>query len=271
VYVVVAVSPEVAPVAVIVFAPLFCSATVVRAPQLGLVPKELSEAPVVHVNEVVVNIGVETVTDSPEPKPVTTMDGVTPSSGKPKLAAAKVTVTADLTVNDAVPVLTLSETEMVCAPPGRFGTLTSTAKLPTAVVVRHPRTTRLSTAGVALLAPPLAVAQAPFVNHGTVVVPTSVVMVIGDAGRNPLPVTTMVDPTVPDVVAVRTPLDIVDRVTVGVAACTGEAGSRNTIPAIPARNSSPIVPKEASLLFGVICICILFTYFRNSQLPNYRI
>jgi hypothetical protein len=92
-----------------------------------------------------------------------------------------------------------------------------------------------------------------------------------DAGRNPLPVMTRDDPTVPDVAAVRTPLVSVDRVTVGVAACTGEAGSRNTIPAIPARNSSPTVPKEASLFVGVICVCILFTYFRNFELPNYYI
>jgi hypothetical protein len=86
-------------------------------------------------------------------------------------------------------------------------------------------------------------------------------MVMGEAGVNPLPVTTMVVPTVPDVAAVSTPLEIVDMDTVGLAACAPLSGSRKTIPAIPARNSSPIVPKEASLLFGVICVCILFTIF----------
>jgi hypothetical protein len=86
-------------------------------------------------------------------------------------------------------------------------------------------------------------------------------MVMDFAGANPVPVMTRVVPTVPDVTAVDTPLVIVDRVTVGLAACAPLSGSRKTIPVTPARNNSPIVPKEASLLFGVICVCILFTIF----------
>lgn len=160
-----------------------------------------------------------------------------------------------------MPVFTPSETVIVCAPAGRFGTRTSTWKLPDAVVVRSPPVTRLSTAGVVVLTP---VPLAPL-NQETVVVPTVVVMCTVDAGLKPVPVMTMVEPGVPVVVAVSLPLEIVDRDTVGPAACTGEAGSRKTIPAIPARNSSPIVPKEASLLFGVICVCILFTIFVNPR------
>ena len=70
-------------------------------------------------------------------------------------------------------------------------------------------------------------------------------------------------PEVTPVNSVGTPpvLVIVDRVTVAPAACAGESGSRKTIPAIPARNNSPIVPIEASLLFGIICVCIYFTLF----------
>ena len=106
-------------------------------------------------------------------------------------------------LNDAVPVFVPSETVTVCAPLDRLGTSTSTAKLPTAEVVRHPPRTRLSTAGVVLLAPPFVVAQPPCANHATVVIPTVVVMVRGVAAVNPLPVMTMVEPTVPDVAAVR--------------------------------------------------------------------
>jgi len=145
---------------------------------LVLLPKLPSELPVVHVKDVVENIGVETVTDSPEPKPVTMIDGVTDSSGKPKLAAAKVTDIAGVMENVAVPVLTPSETETVWAPPGSAGTSTSTAKLPTAVVVSLPATTRLSTAGVVVLAPPA-------LNQETDVVPTVVVMVMVLAGLKP--------------------------------------------------------------------------------------
>lgn len=84
---------------------------------------------------------------------------------------------------------------------------------------------------------------------------------------NPVPVMVRDEPTVPDATPVSSvgppnvelSPDIVDRVTVGLAACA--AGSKNTIPAIPARSSRPAVLNEASLLFGVICICILFTIF----------
>lgn len=111
----------------------------------------------------------------------------------------------------------------------------------------------------------------PAVSQFVTVEPTVVVIFTADEGLNPEPEMTRVEPTVPDVAAVRAPLDIVDRDTDGVAACAALYGSRNTIPAIPARNSSPTVPKEASLLFGVICVCKLFTYFRNFQVPNYTI
>jgi hypothetical protein len=93
-------------------------------------------------------------------------------------------------------------------------------------------------------------------------------MVTAVPGAKPKPSMVKGVVTVVDVTAVRTPLESVDRVTVGPAACAELTGSRKTIPAIPARNSSPIVPKEASLLFGVNCICILFTYFRNFQVPD---
>jgi len=167
-----------------VLAPLVVSAMVVAAPQLGLKPKVPRVLPVVHVKEVVVNIAVATVTDSPDPKPLTITDGVTASSGKPKLAdAGKVTETFGLTVNVAVPVLTPSVTEIACEPPGRLGTLTMTAKLPTAEVVKHPVDTvmRLLVVPVPLFASvevqlPLAVSQ------GTTVVPTVVVIAIADAG-----------------------------------------------------------------------------------------
>jgi hypothetical protein len=93
------------------------------------------------------------------------------------------------------------------------------------------------------------------------VAPTVVVIASGLLLANPLPVMVRESPTLAEVAAVSTPLVIVDRVTVGLAACALLSGSRKTIPAIPARNSSPIVPNEASLLFGVICVCILFTIF----------
>ena len=99
------------------------------------------------------------------------------------------------------------------------------------------------------------------VNHVIVVVPTVDVIDTGLPPANPVPVMVRDEPTVPDVAAVSTPLVIVDRVTAGLAACALLSGSRKTIPAIPARKSSPIVPNEASLLFGVICVCILFTIF----------
>jgi len=270
VYVVVAVKPEVAPVAVIVFDPPVVSATLVPPEKSTHEPYPspivaLTLLPVVHAYalEAAVNAVVDPVTDSPEPKPVTVIAGETASPGKPKLLPVNVIATLAVTVYEAVAVVVPSDTEMVSAPPGRFGTFTEVWKLPRPEVVRHAEpavvTTRLSVP----LVPPLVVAQVPGVNHGTVEAPTAVVMVIALAGANPLPLMTRVDATCPDVEAVSTPLDNVDRDTVGPAACAVLNGSRKTIPAIPARNSSPIVPNEASLLFGVNCICILFTYFRN--------
>ena len=109
-------------------------------------------------------------------------------------------------------------------------------------------------------------------------VPTVEVIAIAALLANPVPVMVRELPTMPEVTPVSSvgpPTTvasgvIVDRVTLAfVAACA--YGSRNTIPAIPARNSSPIVPNEASLLFGVICVCILFTYFRNFRVPDYHI
>ena len=126
-----------------------------------------------------------------------------------------VIATLEVTVRDAVAVLVPSETEMVLAPPGRLGTLIDTLKSPDAAVVRQPLTTRLSVP----LVPPLLVVQDPTVNHATVELPTAVVMVTAFAGLNPEPVMTRVVPTVADVAAVNTPLEIVDRVTVGLAAC----------------------------------------------------
>jgi len=225
VYVVDAVRPEVAPVAVTVFAPPVWSATTVAAPAVHVPYPVPRLFPVVHEKEAVVNMGVDAVTDSPEPKPVTVIDGVTDSSGKPKLAAANVIETFDVTVNAAVPVFVPSDTVTACGPPGRFGTFTSTAKLPTAVVTKHPDVdpvfeTMLATGVDALLMPPLVVAQAlpGLLSHCTVVVPTLVMMVIAAAGLKPKPSTTKVVPTVPDGAAVRTPLASVDRVTVGPAA-----------------------------------------------------
>ena len=231
----------------------------------------LTLLPVVQENVVVVHMAVATDTDSAEPKPVTVIAGVIASCGKPKLLPVYDTDTFGVMVSVAVPVLVPSDTVTVCAPPGRFGTFALMAKLPTAVVVKHPPTMRLAGVDVPLL-PLLVVVQAPIVfSHGTVVLPTVVMMVIAVAGAKPKPSMVKVVPTVADGAAVSTPLLSVDRVTVGPAACAVLYGSRKTIPAIPARNSSPIVPNEASLLFGVNCICILFTYFRNFWVPNYDI
>jgi len=183
------------------------------------------------------------------------------------LAPVAVKVTFGVTVKAVLTLFVPSDTTMVSAPPGRAGTFVDTWNAPEAAVVKQPPKTRLSTAGDKVLIPlfanevnPAAVQAAPE-SHGTVVEPTTVVIAMGFAVRNPLPVMISVDPTVPDVAAAKTPLVNVDRVTVGVAACALLSGSRKTIPVIPARNNSPIVPKEASLLFGVICVCILFTIF----------
>jgi len=101
---------------------------------------------------------------------------------------------------------------------------------------------------LALPVPPFAVpVHVPCVSQAMVLDPTVLDILITAAGENPVPVMTRVEPTVPDVAAVFTPPDIVDRDTEAVAACALLSGSRNTIPVIPARNNSPIVPKEASL------------------------
>jgi len=130
-----------------------------------------------------------------------------------------VKVTDGVTVNAVVTLLVPSLTTIELAPPGRFGTETEVWKLPVAVVVRQPPTTKL----LADPLPPFAnepngEAQATTVYQGTVVEPTVVVIEIGLAGRKPLPPTTMVVPTVADVAAVSTPLEIVDVVTVALAA-----------------------------------------------------
>lgn len=105
----VAVRPEVAPVAVIVFAPPVVSAITV-APPVAQVPYVPTLLPVLHAKEAVVNMDVVTVTDSPEPKPVTVIVGVMDSSGKPKLVGY-VAETFGVTVRDAVPVFVPSATE----------------------------------------------------------------------------------------------------------------------------------------------------------------
>jgi hypothetical protein len=263
VYVVVADRPDVAPVAVIVLAPPVVSATVVADPVV-----HEPNAVVVHADEAEVHIVVVTDTDSAAPKPESAIDGVIDCSGKPKLLPVKVTETFGVMVYDVLTLVVPSLTTMVSAPPGRAGTVADTWKVPDAVVVRQPPLIRLFAEPVPLFVNVAnGEAQAAAVSHATVVEPTRVVIAIGFAPRKPVPVMTRVDATVPDVAAVWTPLVIVDRVTPPTA-WAGVAGSRKTIPAIPARNSRPTVPKEASLLFGVICICILFTYFRNFKVPD---
>jgi hypothetical protein len=171
--------------------------------------------PVVQLNDVVVHIAVATVTDSAEPKPTRVIVGVIVSSGNPKLLPEYVTVTRGVMVSAAMTVLVPSDTEIVRAPPGRLGMATMTWKSPAAEVVRQPAETRLSVP----LVPPFAVVQVPIVNHGTVIVPTLVMMVTGCASLNPLPVITMALPGVPDVAAVNMPFEIVDTDTAGLAAC----------------------------------------------------
>ncbi len=260
-YVVLAVSEEVPPVAVTDFDPLFWSATIRLS--------EKEQDPTVLVwHETVERLAdvkavVATVTVSTAPKPLT-LKVVDPrdSSGNPKLLPGKLSETFAVMLNDALTELTPSETLMVWAPPVIAGTVTLVWKPPLALVVRQVPVDIVLV--VRLLAEPVPLpetVQLPGASQLTVVLPTVLVIEMGDAGLKPMPVMTRLEPTVPDVAAVSTPLEIVDRDTVGVAACTGEAGSRNTIPAIPARKSSPIVPNEASLLFGEICVCILFTIF----------
>jgi len=227
---------------------------------------------VAPAKDAVVKAVVAKLTDSPEPKPVALMTApASDCSGKPLFIVVEENASEifGVIVNEVLTEFVPSLTTMVSAPPGIAGTVTVVSKFPIAVVVRHEPplvTQRLFLVPI----PPYAPVKAPEqvlalaeVNHVIVVVPTVDVISMGLLLKNPEPLMTRDEPTVPAVAAVWTPLDIVDRVTVAPAAWAGEAGSRKTIPAIPARNSSPIVPIEASLLFGVNCICILFTYFRN--------
>ena len=216
-YVVVATRPEVDPVAVIVFAPPVVSATI-SVPG----PKSVQDpvVPVVQVNDVVVNAVVVPVTVSALPNPVTESVEDTPSSGKPKLLVLVVTLneTFGVMVNGVVTLFVPSLTTMVSEPPGRAGTVAVTRKAPVAVVVRQNPEMRLSSVPTPLFAKLVNPVQVAAVSHWTVVVPTMLVIAIGFALRKPVPVMTRLDPTVPDVAAVRTPLEVVDRVTVGLAA-----------------------------------------------------
>ena len=283
-----AVSAEVPPVAVTVLDPPVVSRIEVDtavwhepAPVVALPP---SVVPVVHVKEVVAHIAVAIVTVSPEPNPVTLRVPAIACSGNPKLDPVLEKETVGVMVKGVLTVFVPSDATIVLGPPGRAGTVKELLKLPTAVVVTQPvglkPLVRLSTP----FTPPVAAAKFPPQllllaegNHDAVDVPTVEVTEIGALLANPVPVMVRVVPTVPDVTpvssvgppSVEESGDIVDRVTVALAACA--AGSKKTIPAIPARNSRPIVPNEASLLFGVICICILFTYFRNFPVPDYHI
>jgi len=188
-----------------------------------------------------------------------------------------------LTVNGALTVLVPSDTTIVSGPPGSAGTARLTLNDPLAADVRQVVAppvgivVMLSDSGEVVLTPPYALANAPpqlltVPSHEIVAVPEVVVISIGELLANPEPVMVRVEPTVPDVTEVSTGTAFVTvievRATAALAAWAGEAGSKNTIPATPARSSNPTVPNEASLLFGVICVCILFTYFRNSRVPE---
>ncbi|MDA4114959.1 MAG: hypothetical protein OK442_00215 [Thaumarchaeota archaeon] len=142
-------------------------------------PSVLTVDPVTQLKEVFVHIVVVIVTDSPDPKPVTLIDGVIGSSGKPKLSPAKVTLTLGAMVKIAEAETVPSETAMMLGPPGSFGTAIDTWKSPAAVVVRHPSVTRLLT----MPTPSSAVAQLFCFNHGTVVLPNAEKMAIDLAGR----------------------------------------------------------------------------------------
>jgi hypothetical protein len=151
---------------------------------------------------------------------------------------------------------------IVCAPPVRWGTVKIVWKAPAALVVKQVEPPTVASRLSACPVPPFVVVQEPRDNHATVEVPSVLVMASVAPLAKPIPERVRLEPTV---------VDVTDGVTVGPAACAALYGSRKTIPAIPARRSSPTVPKEASLLFGVICVCILFTYFRNFWVPNYDI
>jgi hypothetical protein len=146
VYVVVAVRPEVAPVAVIDFAPAVESEAINEpivithdpAPVV-LVPPGV--VPVVHVGvpkDAAVNALVATETLSPEPKPVIVKVPVpTFCSGNPKAEPLALNEIFCVIVNGVLTVFVPSLTTMVCAPPGRAGTGRVTLNIPVAVVVRQ--------------------------------------------------------------------------------------------------------------------------------------
>jgi hypothetical protein len=117
-----AVNKEVAPVAVIDFAPLVVSATTsvagpkrVHVPALVDVTVLESVVPVVQENDVVVKAVVAPVTDSPEPKPVMVMvEPVSDVSGNPKLLGLVVeNVIVGVMVKAVLTVFTPSVTTMV--------------------------------------------------------------------------------------------------------------------------------------------------------------
>lgn len=148
--VVVAVRPEVPPVAVIVFAPPVLSAmsnevalvwqdpAPAVAEVLPTVVPVVAHDAAVPVNVPAVKAVVEKVTASPAAKPVAEICSVTDSPGKPKLLPVVVLIEIlGVMVNGVLTVFVPSDTTMVSAPPGRDGTFTVTLNKPLAVVVRH--------------------------------------------------------------------------------------------------------------------------------------
>jgi hypothetical protein len=118
VYVVDAVNAEVAPVAVMVFAPPVWSTTVPMADvnlqdPAPVVLEPPGVVPVVHVTEVVVNIVVAIVTDSPLPKPVSVKVSEIDCPGKPKLLPEALIETLDVMVKGVLTEFVPSDTTMV--------------------------------------------------------------------------------------------------------------------------------------------------------------
>lgn len=117
--VVLAVRAEVAPVAVIVLAPEVWSTTdtvpelmlQVPAPPLPAVPPAV--VPVVHVKDVVENMVVATVIDSPLPKPVSLKVPEIDCVGKPKLLPLALNEIFDVMVKGVLTELVPSVTTMV--------------------------------------------------------------------------------------------------------------------------------------------------------------
>lgn len=210
--------------------------------------------PATQLKEVFVHIVVAIATDSPEPKPVTLINGVIDSSGKPKLSPEKVTLTLGVMVKTAVADAVPSETAMMLGPPGSFGTATDTWKSPAAVVVRHPSPPDGATRLLTMPTPPSAVAQLFCFNHGTNALPAGETMAIDLAGPNPRPVMTRVVATAPDVAGVLRPFVIVHRDTAGVAACAPSSGSTRDAPPIPVTSSSKATPREGNLSLLGACL-----------------